>query len=52
MIKQNSPTAISKAIKSINACFKEGVNGYDVEKELFGSCFKTKEFIEILKAFQ
>ena len=51
MIKQNSPTAISKAIKSINACFKEGVNGYDVEKELFGSCFKTKEFIEGTKAF-
>ncbi len=51
MIKKNSSTAISKAIKSINACFKEGTNGYDVEKELFGSCFKTKEFVEGTQAF-
>ena len=50
-IKQNSPQAISKAIQSINACLKEGVNGFEIEKKLFGECFQTKDFIEGTQAF-
>ncbi len=50
-IKQNSPQAISKAIQSINACLTEGVNGFEIEKKLFGECFQTKDFIEGTQAF-
>ena len=47
----NSPVAISKAIKSINACYKSGVYGFKTEIELFGSCFETEDFEEGTKAF-
>ena len=50
-IKRNSPLAISKAIKSINAGFSDGVNGFEVEISEFGSCFQTPDFIEGTKAF-
>jgi|TARA_B100001971_G_C18251602_1_gene578673 enoyl-CoA hydratase len=50
-IMRNSPMAISKAIKSINAGFKIELNGYEVEKKEFGSCFETTEFIEGTLAF-
>ena len=50
-IKRNSPLAISKAIKSINSGFKDGLNGFEVEKTEFGSCFETKDFIEGTTAF-
>jgi len=50
-IKRNSPLAISKAIKAVNAGFIDGVNGFEVEKEEFGSCFETPEFIEGTTAF-
>ena len=50
-IKRNSPMAIAKAIKSVNAGFTDGVNGYDVEITEFGSCFETPEFIECTTAF-
>ena len=50
-IKRNSPSAVSKAIKSINAGFSDGVNGFEVEISEFGSCFQTPEFIEGTKAF-
>ena len=50
-IKSNSPLAISKAIKSINSGFRDGVNGFEVEKKEFGSCFDTKDFIEGTTAF-
>ena len=45
-IKHNSPMAISKAIKTVNAGFIDGVNGFEVEKQEFGKCFGTPEFIE------
>ena len=47
----NSPKAISSAIKSVNAGFIDGVDGYDVEKKEFGKCFGTDEFIEGTTAF-
>ncbi len=50
-IKRNSPMAIARAIKSVNAGFITGIDGFEVEKEEFGNCFGTPEFIEGTTAF-
>ena len=50
-MKRNSPMAIAKAIKSVNAGFADGVNGFEVEISEFGSCFETLEFVEGTTAF-
>jgi enoyl-CoA hydratase len=50
-IMKNSPAAISKAIKAINASYKEGVNGYETEIRNFGKCFGTEDFKEGTTAF-
>ena len=50
-ITNNSPLAISKAIKSINSGFNNELNGFEVEKKEFGSCFGTDDFIEGTTAF-
>jgi enoyl-CoA hydratase len=50
-IKSNSSLAISSAIKAINANYKDGVNGYDVEISEFGKCFDTEDFEEGTTAF-
>lgn len=50
-ITKNSPFAIGRAIKSINANFAEGKNGYNVEMKNFGHCFGTEDFNEGTKAF-
>ena len=50
-IMRNSPVAISKAIKAINANFKDGVNGFDTEIRNFGKCFGTEDFKEGTSAF-
>jgi enoyl-CoA hydratase len=50
-IKSNSSLAISAAIKAINANYKDGVNGYDVEISEFGNCFDTEDFEEGTTAF-
>jgi len=50
-ISKNSGTAISAAIKAINANFKEGVDGFGVEIDQFGNCFGTKDFLEGTTAF-
>jgi enoyl-CoA hydratase len=50
-ILNNSGTAIAAAIRSINANYQDGVNGYDVEIEEFGKCFGTDEFKEGTTAF-
>jgi enoyl-CoA hydratase len=50
-IKRNSPMAIAKAIKSVNAGFTDGVNGFEVEISEFGSCFEASEFVEGTTAF-
>lgn len=47
----NSPNAIHAAIKSVNAGFKEGMDGYKVEIEEFGKCFGTADFVEGTTAF-
>ena len=50
-ILKNSPRAISKALKSVNANFKEGKNGYKTEIKSFGKCFGTADFKEGTTAF-
>lgn len=50
-IASNSSTAISSAIRSINAGYKDGVNGYQTEIEEFGKCFGTADFNEGTAAF-
>ncbi|MCB0410204.1 MAG: enoyl-CoA hydratase/isomerase family protein [Flavobacteriales bacterium] len=50
-IVKNSSTAISSAIKAVNAGFKDGVNGFEVEIEEFGKCFGTQDFVEGTTAF-
>ena len=50
-ILRNSPVAISKAIKAINANYKDGVNGFDIEIKNFGKCFGTSDFKEGTRAF-
>jgi enoyl-CoA hydratase len=43
--------AISKAIKAINANYKDGVNGFETEIKNFGKCFGTEDFKEGTTAF-
>ncbi|GAA4803005.1 enoyl-CoA hydratase/isomerase family protein [Litoribaculum gwangyangense] len=50
-IMRNSPVAIKSAIKAINANFKDGVDGYQVEIKQFGKCFGTLDFKEGTTAF-
>lgn len=50
-IMRNSPFAIGRAIKCVNANFKEGINGYDTEIRNFGKCFGTEDFKEGTTAF-
>ncbi|MFP5470388.1 MAG: enoyl-CoA hydratase/isomerase family protein [Bacteroidia bacterium] len=50
-ILNNSPMAISSAIKAVNANYNNAVNGYEVEVEEFGKCFGTAEFKEGTSAF-
>jgi enoyl-CoA hydratase len=50
-IMRNSPVAISAAINAVNANFKDGVNGYDIEVKEFGNCFGTDDFAEGTAAF-
>ncbi len=50
-IMRNSPFAIGRAIKAINANFKDGINGYETEIRNFGKCFGTEDFKEGTTAF-
>ena len=50
-IMRNSSVAIAGAIKAVNANFKDGINGFDVEIQEFGNCFGTKDFKEGTTAF-
>ncbi len=48
---RNSSTAMSAAIRAVNANFEDGVNGFDIEIEEFGNCFGTSDFKEGTTAF-
>ena len=50
-IMRNSPFAIGRAIKCVNANFKDGVNGFETEIRNFGKCFETEDFKEGTSAF-
>ncbi len=50
-IVRNSSVAIGTAIKAINANYKAGVNGFEVEIEAFGDSFGTQDFVEGTSAF-
>jgi len=50
-IIRNSPYAIAKAIKSVNANFKDGTDGFRTEIKAFGQCFGTEDFKEGTTAF-
>ena len=50
-ILSNSSNAIKNAIKSVNANFRQDVNGFEFEINEFSKCFETKEFIEGTSAF-
>ena len=50
-IMRNSSIAIAKAIKAINANYKDGENGFKVEIHQFGECFGTADFKEGTTAF-
>tara|TARA_Y100001968_G_C19385362_1_gene732554 strand:+ start:564 stop:1340 length:777 start_codon:yes stop_codon:yes gene_type:complete len=50
-ILKNSPMAIRSSIIAINANYKDGVNGYEVEMREFSSCFQTRDFVEGTTAF-
>lgn len=50
-IQKNSPVAIAKAIKAVNAGFEDGTNGFDAEIKAFGEAFGTADFKEGTTAF-
>ncbi|MBN2867814.1 MAG: enoyl-CoA hydratase/isomerase family protein [Flavobacteriaceae bacterium] len=50
-IMKNSSVAIAKAIDAINANYKDGINGYDIEIKHFGDSFGTQDFKEGTTAF-
>ena len=50
-IKRNSSVAIGAAIKAVNANYKDGVNGFEVEINAFGDSFGTADFKEGTTAF-
>ncbi|HQX03854.1 MAG TPA: enoyl-CoA hydratase-related protein [Flavobacterium sp.] len=50
-ITKNSSVAISNAIEAVNANFKDGINGYEVEIRNFGKSFGTEDFKEGTTAF-
>ena len=51
-ILTRSPSAISAAIRAVNASLTDGVNGFDTEIQEFSNCFGTPEYIEGVSAFK
>lgn len=50
-IMRNSMVAIAAGIAAVNAGYKEGVDGFEVEIAAFGNCFGTEDFKEGTTAF-
>jgi enoyl-CoA hydratase len=50
-VRQNSPYAVSAIIRSVDACFTNGVDGLKTEVEEFGKCFSADDVKEGTKAF-
>jgi enoyl-CoA hydratase len=47
-----APLAISGIIRSVNARYRDGENGFETEIREFGKCFITEDFIEGTTAFK
>jgi enoyl-CoA hydratase len=50
-INAQAPVAIAKVIESVYAHFKDGIDGFDTEIELFAKCVTTNDFAEGTSAF-
>lgn len=50
-IKAQSPKAIAGIVRSVDAYFTDGVDGFKTEIEEFGKCFGTDDFKEGVAAF-
>lgn len=50
-IARNSGTAIANVIKTVNANYEKGVDGFETEIINFGKCFGSEDFIEGTTAF-
>lgn len=50
-IAGKGPVAIQKVIECVNACFEDGVNGFDYEVRAFGETTATEDFKEGAAAF-
>ena len=50
-ILQRAPLALASAIRSMNAGYLDGINGYQTEIDEFGKCFGTLDFKEGVDAF-
>jgi enoyl-CoA hydratase len=50
-ITSMAPVAIAQVIQSVYAHFKDGIDGFDTEIELFGKCVATGDFAEGTSAF-
>jgi enoyl-CoA hydratase len=48
---KNSSSAIAASIAAVNAGFVPKINGFEAEKDAFGSCFGSPEFLEGTTAF-
>jgi len=46
-----APLAITNVIQSVYAHFKDGIDGFDTEINLFGKCIATDDFVEGTSAF-
>jgi enoyl-CoA hydratase len=50
-ITSMAPFAIARVIQSVYAHFKDGIDGFDTEIDLFGKCVATEDFVEGTSAF-
>jgi enoyl-CoA hydratase len=50
-ITAQAPFAISQVIACVDAHFKDGVDGFETEVELFAKCVGTEDFVEGASAF-
>ncbi len=50
-IKTKSPLALAGVIRSVNAFYEDGTDGFKKEVEEFGKCFGTEDFKEGTSAF-
>ena len=50
-IKIKSPVAISGIIECVEAYFKEGVDGFETEINVFGKCCGSEDFKEGVSDF-